>query len=51
MRLAIGLLLAALLTACGFKGPLYLPKPEAQPVKPAPQQTPPKAGMPEPVSQ
>jgi len=51
MRLAICLLLAALLTACGFKGPLYLPKPEAQPVKPAPQQTPPKAGMPEPVSQ
>ena len=51
MRLAIGLLLAALLTACGFKGPLYLPKPEAQPVKTAPQQTPPKAGTPEPVSQ
>jgi len=51
MRLAISLLLAALLAACGFKGPLYLPKPEAQPVKPAPQQVPPKAGTPEPASQ
>jgi predicted small lipoprotein YifL len=50
MRLVIPLLLAALLVACGFKGPLYLPKPEAQPAKPAPQQLPPKAGTPEPAS-
>jgi predicted small lipoprotein YifL len=34
------IILAALLVACGYKGPLYLPpeKPEAQ--KPAPQPTP-----------
>ena len=51
MRLAISLLLVVLLAGCGFKGPLYLPKPETQPVKPAPQQTPPKAGTPEPASQ
>ena len=51
MRLVIILLFATLLAACGFKGPLYLPKPEAQPVKPAPQQVPPKPSAPEPASQ
>ena len=37
------LVLAALLAACGYKGPLYLPKPkpEAQrPASPAPAQEP-----------
>lgn len=52
MRIVIPLLLAALLGACGYKGPLYLPEPEAQPAKPAPapQQDPRKAGMPGPAS-
>lgn len=37
MRLAVSLLLAAvLLSACGYKAPLYLPKPEAQRSAPAP---------------
>ena len=37
MRPAVSLLLAAvLLTACGYKGPLYPPKPEAQRPAPAP---------------
>jgi predicted small lipoprotein YifL len=37
MRPVVSLLLAAvLLSACGYKGPLYLPKPEAQPPAPAP---------------
>ena len=37
MRSVVSLLLAAvLLSACGYKGPLYLPKPEAQPPAPAP---------------
>lgn len=55
MRIVIPLLLAALLGACGYKGPLYLPesKSEAQPAKPAPapQQDPRKAGMQGPASQ
>jgi len=41
MRAAIRLLvLAVLLSGCGYKGPLYLPKPkpEAQKPAPAPQQ-------------
>ena len=41
MRAAIFLLvLSVLLSGCGFKGPLYLPKPkpEAQKPAPAPQQ-------------
>ncbi len=35
MRIVTLLLLAALLGACGYKGPLHLPKPktESQPVK------------------
>lgn len=39
MRLITSFLLLALLGACGYKGPLTLPKPapEAQPAKPAPQ--------------
>ena len=37
MRSVVSLLLAAvLLSACGYKGALYLPKPEAQPPAPAP---------------
>lgn len=54
MRIVALLLLAALLGACGFKGPLYLPqpKPEVQSAKPAPaprdQQ---KAGAQEPAGQ
>jgi predicted small lipoprotein YifL len=52
MRIASSLLLATLLCACGFKGPLYLPesKPQAQPAKPAPapQQDRGKAGTQEP---
>jgi len=38
MRLITSLLLAVLLSACGFKGPLTLPKPAppAQTAKPAP---------------
>ena len=28
-RMATGLMLSAMLTACGYKGPLYLPKAEA----------------------
>lgn len=53
MRIIVSLLFAALLGACGFKGPLYLPKPDAQPVKPAPasQQDLQKAGTQGPVSQ
>lgn len=53
MRIIVFLLFAALLGACGFKGPLYLPKPDAQPVKPAPasQQDLQKAGTQGPVSQ
>jgi predicted small lipoprotein YifL len=52
MRIASSLLLATLLCACGYKGPLYLPesKPQAQPAKPAPapQQERGKAGTQEP---
>lgn len=55
MRIIIPLLLAALLGACGYKGPLYLPKPkpETQPAKPAqaPSQDPRKAGTQEPAGQ
>ena len=41
MRFSVSLLLAVLLlSACGYKGPLYLPKPEAQ--RPAPAQDPAK---------
>lgn len=41
MRFSVSLLLAALLlSACGYKGALYLPKPEAQ--RPAPAQDPAK---------
>ena len=40
MRIVILFLLAALLGACGYKGPLYLPRPaaESQSAKPAPPQ-------------
>lgn len=41
MRTVVSLLVLAVLTAaCGYKGPLYLPKdkPEAQPRAPAPAQ-------------
>jgi len=53
MRIVTALLFAALLGACGYKGPLYLPKPEAQPAKPAPapQQDPRKAGTQDPAGQ
>jgi predicted small lipoprotein YifL len=37
MRAAICLLvLAVLLSGCGYKGPLYLPKPKSEAPKPAP---------------
>ena len=37
MRLALSLLLTgALLAACGYKGPLYLPKPKPEAQRPAP---------------
>ena len=37
MRAAICLLvLAVLLSGCGYKGPLYLPKPKSEAQKPAP---------------
>lgn len=44
MRLITPLLLVALLGACGFKGPLVLPKPkpQTQPAKPAPAPQPPQ---------
>ena len=36
MRATLTLILAAaLLTACGYKGPLYLPKPKPEAQKPA----------------
>ncbi|MFN7086704.1 MAG: LPS translocon maturation chaperone LptM [Burkholderiales bacterium] len=40
MRIMIPFLLAALLGACGYKGPLYLPQPAAasRPAQPAPHQ-------------
>ena len=45
MRFAVSLLIAALLlSACGYKGPLYLPKPEAQ--RPAPAPDPAKDSVP-----
>ena len=54
MRLITSLLLVALLGACGFKGPLALPKPtpQAQPAKPAPApQTPQNTGKQDPSGQ
>jgi len=45
MRTVVSLLVLAVLTAaCGYKGPLYLPKdkPEAQPRAPAPAPDPKK---------
>jgi predicted small lipoprotein YifL len=50
MRVLVILLsavLVAMLGACGYKGPLYLPKPkpEAQAVKPAPAQDPQNSGV------
>lgn len=43
--------LAAALGACGYKGPLYLPKPkpETQSAQPAPAQDPQKSGVQEPA--
>lgn len=36
MRAAVTVIvLAAVITACGYKGPLYLPKPKAEAQKPA----------------
>jgi predicted small lipoprotein YifL len=41
MRLAVSLLLAGvLLGACGYKGPLYLPKPKPDAQRPAPAPAP-----------
>jgi len=41
MRAAISLiLLAVLLAGCGYKGPLYLPKPKPEAQKPAPKPVP-----------
>jgi predicted small lipoprotein YifL len=41
MRAPISLLvLAALLAACGYKGPLYLPKPKPEAQSAAPEQKP-----------
>jgi len=41
MRAILSLIiLALLLMACGYKGPLYLPKEEPQAQKPAPQPAP-----------
>lgn len=41
MRALISLIaLAALLVACGYKGPLYLPKPKPEAQKPAPPPAP-----------
>jgi predicted small lipoprotein YifL len=41
MRLALSLLLAGvLLAACGYKGPLYLPKPKPDAQRPAPAPAP-----------
>lgn len=44
--LLCSLALAAFLAACGYKGPLYLPKPKAepQPLAAAPAQAPKKDG-------
>ncbi|WP_137939397.1 lipoprotein [Chitinivorax sp. B] len=38
MRLICTLTLLALLSACGFKGPLYLPKPEPAKNQPSEKQ-------------
>ena len=41
MRLALSMLLAAVvLAACGYKGPLYLPKPKPDAQLPAPAPAP-----------
>jgi predicted small lipoprotein YifL len=41
MRAVVSLLaLAAALAACGYKGPLYMPKPEPQAQQPAPDPKP-----------
>jgi predicted small lipoprotein YifL len=41
MRLAVSLLFAGvLLGACGYKGPLYLPKPKPEAQRPAPAPAP-----------
>ncbi len=41
MRAAlISIVLAAVVTACGYKGPLYLPKPKPEAQRPAPAATP-----------
>ncbi|MDH5535230.1 MAG: lipoprotein [Betaproteobacteria bacterium] len=34
------IVLAAVVTACGYKGPLYLPKPKPEAQQPAPAATP-----------
>jgi len=40
MRAAVTLIvLAAVMTACGYKGPLYLPKPQPEAQRPAPAGT------------
>jgi len=38
------ILVAALLAGCGYKGPLYLPKPKPGASKPAPQPAPEQDG-------
>jgi predicted small lipoprotein YifL len=41
MRAVISMLvLAVLIAACGYKGPLYLPKPKPEATSPAPEQKP-----------
>jgi len=39
-RLLSMMVLAVLLTGCGYKGPLYLPKPKPEAPKPAPKPAP-----------
>jgi predicted small lipoprotein YifL len=40
MRILVSMIVCALLVAaCGYKGPLYLPKPEAKKAAPAPAQS------------
>ena len=40
----ISILVAALLAGCGYKGPLYLPKPKPEASKPAPKPAPEQDG-------
>ena len=41
MRAVVSMLvLAAMLAACGYKGPLYLPKPKPEAQQPAPAEKP-----------